>query len=81
MNGFDESFVGWGYEDSDLVLRLFHAGVRRKDGAFATEVFHLWHREARRDQEASNRQVVLERAASRITQALKGLREHADEPL
>jgi glycosyltransferase involved in cell wall biosynthesis len=81
VNGFDESFVGWGYEDSDLVLRLFHAGVLRKDGAFATEVFHLWHREARRDQEASNRQVVLDRAASGITQALKGLREHANEPL
>jgi glycosyltransferase involved in cell wall biosynthesis len=81
VNGFDESFVGWGYEDSDLVLRLFHTGVRRKDGAFATEVFHLWHREARRDQEASNRQVVLDRAGSGITQALKGLREHADEPL
>lgn len=77
VNGFDESFVGWGYEDSDLVLRLFHAGVARKDGALATEVFHLWHREARRDQETSNRAVVLERAESRITQATVGLREHA----
>jgi glycosyltransferase involved in cell wall biosynthesis len=76
VNGFDESFVGWGYEDSDLVLRLFHAGVIRKDGAFATEVFHLWHREAQRDQESSNRQVVLERADSKITQATIGLREH-----
>jgi glycosyltransferase involved in cell wall biosynthesis len=77
VNGFDESFIGWGYEDSDLVLRLFHAGVRRKDGAFATEVFHLWHREAQRDQASSNRQAVLERAESKVTQAVKGLREHA----
>jgi glycosyltransferase involved in cell wall biosynthesis len=78
VNGFDESFTGWGHEDSDLVVRLFHAGVLRKDGAFATEVFHLWHRDAQRDQETSNRQVVLERAQARVTQALKGLREHAD---
>jgi glycosyltransferase involved in cell wall biosynthesis len=76
VNGFDESFVGWGYEDSDLVLRLFHAGVARKDGALATEVFHLWHREARRDQESSNRAVVLERAESKVVQATAGLREH-----
>jgi hypothetical protein len=69
VNGFDESFTGWGHEDSDLVVRLFHAGVMRKDGAFATEVFHLWHREAQRDQESSNRGVVLERAASKVTQA------------
>jgi glycosyltransferase involved in cell wall biosynthesis len=76
VNGFDESFRGWGHEDADLVVRLFHAGVVRKEGAFATEVFHLWHREAERDNELSNRRVVLERAASRATQALKGLREH-----
>ena len=50
VNGFDESFLGWGHEDSDLVVRLFNAGVMRKDGAFATEVFHLWHRENPRDQ-------------------------------
>ena len=79
VNGFDESFTGWGHEDSDLVVRLFHAGVMRKDGAFATEVFHLWHREAQRDQETSNRRVVLERAAAKVTKATVGLREHGHE--
>ena len=79
VNGFDESFVGWGHEDSDLVVRLFHAGVLRKDGALATEVLHLWHREARRDEESSNRKVVLERAANKTIQATRGLREHAGE--
>jgi glycosyltransferase involved in cell wall biosynthesis len=80
INGFDESFQGWGHEDADLVVRLFHAGVMRKDGAFATEVFHLWHREAKRDQASSNKRVVLERAANKTTQATKGLREHLVEP-
>ena len=79
VNGFDESFVGWGHEDSDLVVRLFHAGVLRKDGALATEVLHLWHREARRDEESSNRKVVLQRAADKTTQAARGLREHQGE--
>jgi glycosyltransferase involved in cell wall biosynthesis len=78
VNGFDESFTGWGHEDSDLVVRLFHAGVLRKDGAFATEVFHLWHREAQRNQETSNRQLVLARAAQGVTQAVQGLRQHAN---
>ncbi len=75
VNGFDESFTGWGHEDSDLVLRLFNAGVLRKSGAFATEVYHLWHREAKRDQESSNRKVVLQRAQAKTTQAVAGLRE------
>ena len=73
VNGFDESFSGWGHEDSDLVVRLFNAGVLRKDGAFATEVFHLWHREALRDHAQSNRRVVLERAANKTVLASKGL--------
>ena len=73
VNGFDESFLGWGHEDSDLVVRLFNAGVMRKDGAFATEVLHLWHKESVRDQETSNRRLVLQRAADGTTQATAGL--------
>ncbi|MFD2366654.1 glycosyltransferase family 2 protein [Pseudoduganella sp. GCM10020061] len=76
VNGFDESFTGWGHEDSDLVVRLFNAGVMRKDGAFATEVFHLWHREAKRDLESSNRKVVLERAENGTIVATQGLAQH-----
>jgi predicted glycosyltransferase involved in capsule biosynthesis len=73
VNGFDESFQGWGHEDADMVVRLFNAGVMRKDGAFATEVFHLWHREARRDQASSNQKLVRQRAADKTTRALQGL--------
>ena len=50
VDGFDADYSGWGKEDSDLILRLLHAGVRRKDGVFATGVIHLWHAEADRSQ-------------------------------
>ena len=73
VNGFDESFLGWGHEDADLVLRLFNAGVLRKDGAYATEVLHLWHREQARDQESSNRALVEQRVSTRLILAVKGL--------
>ena len=43
VDGFDASFMGWGLEDSDLLIRLMRAGARRKDGRFATGVLHLWH--------------------------------------
>ncbi|WP_426192772.1 glycosyltransferase family 2 protein [Massilia sp. DWR3-1-1] len=77
VNGFDESFKGWGHEDADIVLRLFNAGILRKDGAFATEVFHLWHREAQRDFAASNKTLVLERQRNGTTQAALGLKNGA----
>ena len=54
VDGFDASYSGWGKEDSDLLVRLLHAGVRRKDGAFATGVIHLWHPDADRSQLPTN---------------------------
>jgi glycosyltransferase involved in cell wall biosynthesis len=54
VNGFDESFTGWGYEDSDLVIRLIRAGIYRKSGKFAVPVIHLWHQQTNREQEPIN---------------------------
>ena len=75
VNGFDERYQGWGYEDSDLVLRLQHAGVFRKDGRCATGVLHLWHKEADRSQSPQNWEQLQKIKASSITQAVKGLQE------
>lgn len=80
VNGFDETFQGWGHEDADLVLRLHHAGLVRKNGFLATEVFHLWHRESSRERESHNRLRVEERMATRITRAEAGLAEAAGSP-
>lgn len=73
VNGFDETFEGWGHEDADLVLRLSNLGVKRKNGFLATEVFHLWHRESLRDHESSNKQKVFERMKTGLVIAEKGL--------
>jgi glycosyltransferase involved in cell wall biosynthesis len=54
VDGFDADYSGWGKEDSDIVARLLRAGVRRKDGSFATGVIHLWHAEADRSQLGEN---------------------------
>lgn len=73
VNGFDERFEGWGFEDSDLAVRLINHGVRRKEGAFATGVLHLWHREHDRRFEAKNRELLQRRIASREVRAAVGL--------
>ena len=83
VNGFDETFAGWGHEDADLVLRLHHAGLARRNGFLATEVFHLWHRENSRAQEGANRERVLQRMKTGIIRAEAGLAEalHSDKPV
>jgi glycosyltransferase involved in cell wall biosynthesis len=55
VNGFDEKFIGWGYEDSDLIIRLIRANVLHKSGRFYLPVFHLWHPTQDRGNEQKNR--------------------------
>lgn len=80
VNGFDETFVGWGHEDADFVLRLHNAGVVRKNGFCATEVYHLWHREASRVQESANADRVRERQKTGQVLSASGYRESLGGP-
>ena len=76
VNGFDESYSGWGLEDSDLVIRLLHAGVRHKSARFAAPVFHLWHKEWDRNRLAENQRRLDDILATQRVEALAGLRQH-----
>ena len=77
VDGFDASFSGWGKEDSDLLVRLLHAGVRRKDGAFATGVLHLWHPDADRSRLADNERRLAHVIESRRVRAEQGIAERS----
>lgn len=76
VNGFDESYRGWGYEDSDLVIRLIHNNILRKDGHFAIPVFHLWHQANSRSQEPVNYQKLQDVENSSRTKALHGIDQY-----
>jgi len=43
VNGFDESFVGWGCEDDDLAIRLRKTGLRIVSALPYTHGYHMWH--------------------------------------
>jgi 23S rRNA A2030 N6-methylase RlmJ len=61
-----------------------HAGVRRKDGRFATGVLHLWHRQADRSGLPDNERRLEEVLASNRVRAkcgLSTLRDEATMPL
>lgn len=75
INGFEEQISGWGFEDSDLAIRLINAGIKVKSGRFATAVLHLWHRERPRDAAEKNRQRALAARRSGVILAHLGLRQ------
>jgi len=79
VDGFDCTYMGWGLEDSDLVVRLLHAGVRRKDGRFATGVLHLWHPDNDRSRLPANQARLDALLGSSRIRALRGLSALAGE--
>lgn len=60
VNGFDEEFIGWGFEDSEFAVRLINSGIKRKSGNFAVTVFHLYHKELKTKQKGPGWDRLLE---------------------
>ncbi|HAH70397.1 MAG TPA: glycosyl transferase family 2 [Succinivibrionaceae bacterium] len=79
VNGCDSGFEGWGYEDSDLAVRLIHAGIKVKSGRYATAVLHLWHKENDRTNQEHNLKKLQDRINSKIIKAADGIRELKNE--
>lgn len=76
VNGFDESFVGWGYEDSELAIRLLNRGFKHLDCRFAATVMHLWHQENDRSREKENLQMLKAAMATGKTKAITGIDQY-----
>lgn len=75
VNGSDSSFTGWGYEDSELAIRLIHSGLMIKSGRYATGVFHLYHKENDRSLEKENLEKLNSVLNSDIVRAKTGIAE------
>jgi glycosyltransferase involved in cell wall biosynthesis len=73
IDGFDAEYCGWGREDSDFMIRLMRARLRRKDGNFATGVLHLWHPESDRSALPDNERRLAEIQVSERVRARAGL--------
>jgi glycosyltransferase involved in cell wall biosynthesis len=77
VNGFDEAYAGkWGLEDSDLAIRLIHAGIKHKNARFGASVAHLWHREADKRGFDENQRLLDDLIASRRTRARIGVDQY-----
>ena len=60
INGYDESYIGWGREDSDLVVRLINNNICRKEAIFSTGIIHLKHKINSRENFSKNDKLLEE---------------------
>lgn len=45
VNGYNEDMVGWGREDSELIIRMMNNNVLGKRLKYKAIVYHIWHKE------------------------------------
>jgi len=75
VNGFNHDFNGWGREDSELVVRLFKYGLKRKENPFKAICFHLWHYENKRNYLEKNDKILKKAMESESFFCKSGLNE------
>ena len=79
VNGYDESFEGWGKEDSDLGARLYHLGRRRKFVHGRAVIFHLNHPPLPKNHLCGNEVRLLKTLESKAVRAFCGIEQAARE--
>lgn len=76
VNGFDESYEGWGREDSDLAARLLHAGKRRIKLKLMAVAYHLYHNENSRNCLSSNDVLLARCIAEKRIRSIRGVDQY-----
>jgi glycosyltransferase involved in cell wall biosynthesis len=76
VNGYNETFTGWGREDSELAVRLMNSGVQRLDLRGRALCFHLWHPPASRAGLPTNDGLLEAAIRDKVTRCERGLDSH-----
>ena len=78
VNGFNQDFIGWGREDSELAVRLYNLGLKRRGHPFMAICFHLWHSENDRTRMGINDKLLQEQIDSKITACKNGISKYKE---
>jgi glycosyltransferase involved in cell wall biosynthesis len=76
VNGYDETFTGWGREDTDLGNRLYHLGRDRKFVYGRAIIYHLNHPVVSRDRLQTNQSLLEETLREKRIRARMGLDQY-----
>jgi glycosyltransferase involved in cell wall biosynthesis len=76
VNGYNEAFSGWGREDSEIAIRLMNAGVEKQFLKFGGICYHLYHKEASREMEQKNIEMMQAAVREKLTRASKGIDQY-----
>jgi len=79
VNGFNETFEGWGREDSEFAVRLLNNGIRRKDLRLGGVAYHLYHHEAPKTMLKQNDLLLHDSITQNLKRCLLGIDQYLQE--
>ena len=79
INGYNEDFVGWGPEDSEMTQRLINSGKKWKRIYFSAILYHLYHPQLQKDNLAHNVALVKHSIANKTTYVTNGIKKGPKE--
>lgn len=76
VNGYDESIIGWGREDSELAIRLMNSSVDRRILKFGAVAFHIYHSEISRLNLADNDDILKNSLENNVKVCSNGISQY-----
>jgi glycosyltransferase involved in cell wall biosynthesis len=73
INGYNESIVGWGMEDSEMIQRLHNIGIKGKRLKYTGIVYHIYHKEQSRNNVPVNSEIENQTIKNKLTSVEKGV--------
>ena len=80
VNGYNESFKGWGKEDNEMAVRLQNAGCKLRFIKFGAVVYHLYHKVADLSAVPANEEKLMQTIAQRVTFVPAGMNSYIAQP-
>lgn len=73
INGYNEDFIGWGYEDFNFAQRLINANVSSKRIKHAAIQFHIYHPEAIKGDTKIGDEIQIHTLKNKVTTCKNGI--------
>lgn len=76
INGFNESIIGWGMEDSEMIQRLHNIGIKGKRLKYSGIVYHIFHKEQSKSHLEINNEIERQTTEKKLTFIEKGINQY-----
>lgn len=79
INGYNEDMMGWGREDSEMIVRMMNKGVKAKRIRYRGIVYHIWHKVKSKARLNINDQIQKEAIEQKIVRCTNGIDKYLNE--